>query len=205
MLGQKLGMTRWFDGEGRAVAATVIRVEPAVVVQVKTPDKDGYAAVQLGVGQVKEKRVPKPVRGHFQRAGVAPRRDLFEVKIPDPLGYSVGQEFTVEVFAEGEKVDVIGTSKGRGFSGTIRRWGFGSRPRTHGHKWVRRPGTAGPTGFRKVVKGKRYPGHYGVDRVTVRNLEVLKVDKEDGLLVLKGSVPGPRSGLVRIRKHDAQG
>lgn len=205
MLGRKVGMTQWFDGEGRAMAATVVEIEPAVVVQIKTPEKDGYTALQLGAGQIKEKKVKKPILGHFRKAGVSPRRFLFEVRVPDPHQYQVGQEFGVEVFKEGELVDVTGISKGRGFAGTIKRWGFHTRPGSHGHKWIRRPGTAGPMGLRKVVKGKRYPGHYGAERVTVRNLQVLAVDKEHGLLVLKGSVPGPRSGILRIRKHDAQG
>ncbi|MEN3010271.1 MAG: 50S ribosomal protein L3 [Candidatus Bipolaricaulaceae bacterium] len=203
MVGRKVGMTQWFDGEGRALAATVVQVEPAVVVQIKTLERDGYAALQLGAGDVEERRLSKPLLGHFRKAGVAPKRFLFEVKVPDPTPYRVGQAFGVEVFSEGELVDVTGISKGRGFAGTIKRWGFHTRPGSHGHKWIRRPGTAGPMGLRKVVKGKRYPGHFGADRVTVRNLQVLKVDKEHNLLVLKGSVPGPRSGILRIRKHDA--
>lgn len=204
LLGKKVGMTQWFDGEGRALAATVVQVEPAVVVQIKTPEKDGYSAIQLGSGKVKEGRLTKPILGHFRKAGVEPRRYLWEAKVPDPNQYRVGQELGVEVFSEGELVDVTGISKGRGFAGTIKRWGFHTRPGSHGHKWIRRPGTAGPMGLRKVVKGKRYPGHYGAERVTVRNLQVLAVDREHHLLVLKGSVPGPRSGLLRIRKHHAQ-
>lgn len=203
MLGRKVGMTQWFDGEGRAFAATVVQVEPAVVVQIKTPERDGYSALQLGAGDVEERKLTKPLLGHFQKAGVPPKRFLFEVKVPDPAQYQVGQAFGVEIFSEGELVDVTGISKGRGFAGTIKRWGFHTRPGSHGHKWIRRPGTAGPMGLRKVVKGKRYPGHFGADRVTVRNLQVLKVDKEHNLLVLKGSVPGPRAGILRIRKHDA--
>jgi large subunit ribosomal protein L3 len=204
MLGKKVGMTQWFDGEGRALAATVVQVQPAVVVQVKTPERDGYAGLQLGAGPVAERTVPKPMLGHFRRAGVSPRRHLFEVKVDDPQKYQVGQEFGVEVFQEGELVDVTGISKGRGFAGTIKRWGFHARPGSHGHKWIRRPGTAGPMGLRKVVKGKRYPGHFGAQRVTVRNLQVLAVDQEHRLLVLKGSVPGPRSGILRLRKRHAQ-
>ncbi|MBC7093076.1 50S ribosomal protein L3 [Candidatus Bipolaricaulota bacterium] len=203
LIGKKVGMTQWFDGEGRSVPATVVLVEPAVVVQVKAPEGDGYAALQLGAGAVEERKVTKPVLGHFRRAGVSPRRHLFEVRVGDPGAFSVGQEFGVDVFAPGERVDVTGVSKGRGFQGTIKRWGFSSRPKSHGHKWIRRPGTAGPTGFRKVIKGKKYPGHYGADRITVQNLEVLKVDVERRLLVLRGSVPGPRTGLLRIRKRDA--
>lgn len=205
MVGRKVGMTQWFDGEGRALAATVVQVEPAVVVQIKTAERDGYAALQLGAGDVKERKLPKPLVGHFKKAGVSPKRFLFEVKVPDPTKYQVGQTFGVEVFSAGEMVDVTGISKGRGFAGTIKRWGFHTRPGSHGHKWIRRPGTAGPMGLRKVVKGKRFPGHFGADRVTVRNLQILKVDADHNILVLKGSVPGPRSGILRIRKRHAQG
>ena len=203
LLGKKVGMTQWFDGEGRAVAATVVQVEPSVVVQVKRPESDGYAAIQLGYGETKESRLTKPLLGHFRKAGVAVRRKLYEVRVDDPDAFEVGQELGVEVFSEGELVDVTGTSKGHGFQGTIKRWGFSYRPKSHGHKLIRRPGTSGPMGLRKVVKGKKMPGHYGTETVTVRNLEILKVDKERGLLVLRGSVPGPRKGILKIRKHDA--
>lgn len=202
LIGKKAGMMQWFNEEGRALPATVILVEPAVVVHIKTPDRHGYAALQLGASEVAERKLSKPVLGQFRKAGLTPRRYLFEVRVPDPRQFSVGQELGVDLFACGEKVDVSGISKGRGFQGTIKRWGFRSRPRSHGHKWFRRPGAAG-MGLRKVVKGKRYPGHYGVDRVTVRNLKVLLVDLDRKLLVVQGSVPGPRSGLLRIRKHDA--
>jgi len=203
LMGRKVGMTQWFDGDGRAVAATVVQIEPSVVVQVKRPDTDGYAAIQLGWGAVKERRLPKPVLGHFRKAGVEPRRLLYEARVEDPDAFQVGQEIGVDVFSEGEKVDVTGTSKGRGFTGTIKRWGFSYRPKSHGHKLIRRPGTAGPMGLRKVMKGKKMPGHSGAETVTVRNLEILKVDAARGLLVLRGSVPGPRKGILKIRKHDA--
>ncbi|MFH1609973.1 MAG: 50S ribosomal protein L3 [Candidatus Bipolaricaulota bacterium] len=202
LIGSKIGMTQWFDGDGRAVAATVILVEPAVVVEVKTPERHGYAAIQLGAGEVAERKVKQPVLGRFRKVGISPRRHLYEVRVEDPGEFSVGKEFGVEVLATGEKVDVTGTSKGHGFQGTIKRWGFHSRPKSHGHKWVRRPGAAG-RGLGKVVKGKHFPGHHGADRVTVRNLEVLAVDVGRRLLVVQGSVPGPRSGTLRIRKHDA--
>jgi len=195
-------MTQWFDGEGRAVAATVILVEPAVVVEVKAPERHGYAAIQLGAGEVAERKVKQPVLGRFRKVGISPRRHLYEVRVGDPGEFSPGKEFGIEVIAAGEKVDITGTSKGHGFQGTIKRWGFHSRPKSHGHKWVRRPGAAG-RGVGKVVKGKRFPGHDGADRVTVRNLIVLAVDQGRKLLVVQGSVPGPRSGLLRIRKHDA--
>ncbi len=202
LIGKKAGMTQWFDAEGRAVGATVVWVEPSVVVMVKRSEDHGYAALQLGSGEVKEKRLSSPVRGHFQRAGVAPKRRLHEVRLDDPEAYEVGQEIGVDAFVEGERVDVTGISKGRGFAGTVKRHGFSLRPRSHGHKMQRRPGTAGPTGPRKVLKGKKMPGHMGAERTTVRNLEVLKVDAERGLLVLRGGVPGPIKGLLRIRKHD---
>ncbi|HEC62831.1 MAG TPA: 50S ribosomal protein L3 [Candidatus Acetothermia bacterium] len=203
LMGRKVGMTQWFDGEGRAVAATVLLVEPSVVVQVKRPEVDGYCAIQLGWGHVRPKLISKPLRGHFAKAGVEPRRRLYEARISDPDAYQVGQTLGVEVFSEGELVDVTGTSKGKGFTGTIKRWGFSYRPKSHGHKLIRRPGTAGPMGLRKVIKGKKMPGHAGAQTVTIRNLRVLKVDGERGLLVVQGSVPGPRKGIVKIRKHDA--
>jgi large subunit ribosomal protein L3 len=202
LVGSKVGMTQWFDGDGRAVAATVIRVDPAVVVEVKTPERHGYSAVQLGAGEAPERKLSRPVLGMFRKLGLPPRKRLYEVRVADPGQFSPGAQIGIETLAVGEKVDVTGTSKGRGFQGTIKRWGFHSRPRSHGHKWVRRPGSAG-RGVGKVVKGKRYPGHYGADRITVRNLTVLAVDPGRNLLVVQGSVPGPRSGALRIRKHDA--
>lgn len=202
LIGRKVGMTQWFDGESRAVAATVIEVEPAVVMEVKTPEEHGYAAIQFASGTVAERKVNRPALGQFRKAGIAPRRHLYEARVPDPSRFPPGTEVGVEVFAPGEKVDITGISKGRGFQGTIKRWGFHSRPRSHGHKWFRRPGAAG-RGLRKVVKGRKYPGHDGVQKVTVRNLAVLAVDAGRRLLVVRGSVPGPRSGTLRIRKHNA--
>jgi len=203
LMGKKAGMTQWFDGEGRAVGSTVVVVEPSVVVEVKEPDRHGYSAVKLGYEQTKEQRIPVPVRGQYAKASLAPRRHMYEARVRDLEGYSVGQEIGVEAFSEGDRVDVTGVSKGRGFAGTIKRHGFSSRPKSHGHKMIRRPGTAGPTGPRKVMKGKRMPGHFGAKRVTMRNIEVLKVDAERGLLVLRGSVPGHKKGLLKIRKNDA--
>ena len=202
MIGRKIGMTQWFDGEGRAVPATVIAVEPSVIVEVKTPERHGYAAAQFGAGEVAERRVKRPVRGRFQKLGISPRKHLYEVRVDSLEEFAVGAAVGVDAFSAGEKVDVTGISKGKGVQGTIKRWGFHSRPRSHGHKWFRRPGAAG-RGLGKVVKGKKYPGHDGTERVTVRNLAVLAVDSGRNLLVVHGSVPGPRSGKVRIRKHDA--
>lgn len=202
LIGRKIGMTQWFDPDGQAVAATVIQVEPAVVVQVKTPEHHGYAAVQLGAGAVPERKVSRPVRGQFHKLGVPPRKHLYEVRVDNPGEFSVGTELKIDLFSAGEKVDIMGITKGKGFQGTIKRWRFHSRPRSHGHKWFRRPGAAG-RGLGKVVKGRKYPGHDGTDRVTVRNVAVLAVDAERGLLVVRGSVPGPRSGVLRVRKQDA--
>lgn len=202
LIGRKIGMTQWFDEGGRVVAATVIEVERAVVVAARTPERHGYAAVQWAAGEVAPRKVKRPVLGQFQKLGLSPRKHLYEVRVEDPAGFSPGTEVGVEAFVVGEKVDITGISKGRGFQGTIKRWGFHSRPRSHGHKWFRRPGAAG-RGLGKVVKGRKYPGHDGVDRVTVRNLTVLTVDPSRGLLMVRGSVPGFRSGTLRIRKHHA--
>lgn len=203
LMGKKVGMMQWFDSQGRAVAATVLWVEPSVVVQVKDPEAHGYHAVQLGYGMTKERRVAAPVRGQFAKVGVAPRRHMYEARLTGPGDYTVGQELGADAFSEGERVDVTGVSKGRGFAGTIKRYGFASRPKSHGHKLIRRPGSAGPTGPRKVLKGKRMPGHFGAKRMTMRGMEVLKVDPERGLMVLRGSVPGHKKGLLKIRKADA--
>ncbi len=203
LMGKKVGMTQWIDGRGHAVGATVVLVEPSVVVQVKEPERHGYGALQLGYGEAKDRRISAPIRGQYAKAELAPRRHLYEARVEDPSEYAVGQEMGVDVFAEGDRIDVTGVSKGRGFAGTIKRHGFSSRPKSHGHKMIRRPGTAGPTGPRKVMKGKRMPGHFGAKRVTMRNMEVLKVDVERGLLVLRGSLPGHTKGLLTMRKSDA--
>ena len=202
LIGRKIGMTQWFDGQGRAVAATVIQVEPSVVVEVKTLERHGYAAVQFGAGAIHERKVNRPVLGRFRKLGVAPRKHLYEVRVESSDGFAAGAEVGIDVFSEGERVDVTGISKGKGFQGTIKRWGFHSRPKSHGHKWVRRPGAAG-RGLGKVVKGKKFPGHDGAERVTVRNAIVLAVDLDRRVLVVRGSVPGPRSGTLRIRKQNA--
>ncbi len=200
LMGRKVGMTQWFDEEGRATGATVIQVEPSVVVQIRRPEREGYAAVQLGYERIPERKVTKPLLGHFKKAGVEPRRHLYEVRVEDPDEFQVGQEIRVDIFSPGEKVDVTGVSKGRGFQGTIKRWDFSYRPKSHGHKWIKRPGTSGPMGLNKVMKGKKMPGHMGADRVTVRRLTVLHVDPENNILVVKGSVPGHRKGLLLVRK-----
>ena len=198
ILGKKVGMTQVFNEAGQAVPVTVIEAGPCVVVQVKTPQRDGYSAVQIGFGEKRERLFNKPQRGHFAKAGVRPLRYLRELRVEDPGAYKVGQEIKVDIFAKGERVDVTGTSKGRGFAGGIKRHGFKRGPMAHGSKYHRRPGSLAAKGPARVFKGRKLPGHYGVERVTVQNLEVVAVDPEHNLLAVKGAVPGPRGGLLLV-------
>ncbi len=202
ILGEKAGMITWFDAEGRALAATVLYAEPSVVTQIKTVQSDGYNAIQVGYGKVKEKNVPKPLKGHFNKAGVPPKRTLREFRVDKPDEYTVGQELSVALFQEGELVHVSGISKGKGFAGVMKRHDFLGGPDSHGSsKWHRRPGSIGSiraTG--RTFKGWRMAGHMGHERVTVKNLKVLKVYPDKNVIVVQGAVPGPRRGLVEIRK-----
>jgi len=198
ILGRKVGMTQIFTNTGLAVPVTVIEAGPCIVVQKKTPEKDGYSAIQVGFGEKRENLFAKPLKGHFARAGVRPLRFLREFRVEDVDSYQVGQEIKADIFAEGEKVDVTGTSKGHGFSGGIKRHGFHRGPMAHGSKYHRRPGSLGAKGPARVFKGRKLPGHYGAVRVTVQNLDVVKVDGERNLLAIKGAVPGPRGGLVMV-------
>ncbi|PZN08802.1 MAG: 50S ribosomal protein L3 [Bacillota bacterium] len=204
LLGRKLGMTQIFDEEGRAVPVTVVQAGPCVVVQKKTEEKDGYRALQLGFGEIKEKKVNKPMAGHFRKAGVKPVRYLREFRLDDDGEedrYEVGQELTVELFSAGEYVDVTGISKGKGFLGPIARHGFGRGPMSHGSKYHRGPGSLGSSTFPgRVFKGRKMAGRTGGERVTVRGLKVVRVDPERNLLLIQGAVPGPRGGIVSIRK-----
>ncbi|HEY8394756.1 MAG TPA: 50S ribosomal protein L3 [Thermaerobacter sp.] len=204
LLGRKLGMTQIFDEEGRAVPVTVVQAGPCVVVQKKTEEKDGYRALQLGFGEVKESKVNKPMSGHFRKAGVKPVRYLREFRLDDDEDdqrYEVGQELTVELFSAGEYVDVTGISKGKGFLGPIARHGFGRGPMSHGSKYHRGPGSLGSSTFPgRVFKGRKMAGRAGGERVTVRGLQVVRVDPARHLLLIKGAVPGPRGGIVSIRK-----
>ncbi|RKO65900.1 50S ribosomal protein L3 [Desulfofundulus salinus] len=200
ILGRKVGMTQIFNDAGQAIPVTVIEAGPCVVVQKKTPDRDGYSAIQLGFGEKPERLVNKPLKGHFAKAGVRPLRFLRELRVENVEDYQVGQEIKADVFAIGERVDVVGTSKGRGFAGGIKRHGFHRGPMAHGSKYHRRPGSLGAKGPARVFKGRKLPGHYGVERVTVQNLEVVRVDPERNLLAVKGSVPGPRGGLLLVKE-----
>ena len=201
VLGKKLGMTQVFAEDGRLVAVTVIEAGPMVVTQIKNKETDGYEAVQVAFGEVKEKRVNKPLRGHFAKAGVGFKKFVREFKVEDLSAYSLAQEIKVDVFEAGEKVDAIGTSKGKGFQGPIKRHNQSRGPMTHGSRYHRGPGSMGAASDpSRVFKGKKLAGHMGAERVTIQNLEVVKVDVEKNLILIKGAVPGPKKGLVVIKK-----
>lgn len=201
IVGEKVGMTQVWDGENRAVPVTVVKVTPARVVSVKTPETDGYAALQLTYGTVKSSRLTKPASGHFAKAGVEPGKRLVELRIDDASAYEVGQELTVGLLAAGEKVDVTAVSKGKGFAGVVKRHNFSGQGASHGnHKKHRAPGAIGACATpARVFKGTRMAGQMGAQRVTTLNLEVIEADPERELLLVKGAVPGPRGGLVLIR------
>lgn len=198
--GKKIGMTQIFSEDDRVVPVTVIVAEPNKVCQVKTTATDGYEAVQLGFGAIKPKKVNKPMAGHFAKQGTEPVRYLREVRVEDASEYKVGDTQTVEAFAEVKKVDVTGVSKGKGFQGVIKRHGFGGGRASHGSHFHRIPGSIGQCATpSRVFKGVRLPGHMGCDTVTVKNLEVVRVDAEQNLILVKGSVPGGKNGIVRVR------
>jgi len=202
ILGKKLGMTQVFTEEGAVVPVTVVEASPNVVVRVKTVDTDGYNSIQLGYGEIKEKHLTKPVKGQFDKAGVAPVKYLREFRLTDTPEYTVGQTLAADIFASGDLVDVIGTSKGKGFAGTIERHGFHRGPMGHGSKSHREPGSLGPMtsgGGGKVVKGKKLPGQYGGNQATVLRLSVVKVDMDKNLILIKGGIPGAKGSLVMIR------
>ncbi|AAM25435.1 MAG: 50S ribosomal protein L3 [Caldanaerobacter subterraneus] len=200
ILGKKHGMTQIFDEKGEVIPVTVIEAGPCVVVQKKTVEKDGYNAIQVGFGDVSEKKLNKPLLGHFKKAGVSPKRYLREFRLDDISGYEVGTEIKVDIFKPGDRVDVTGISKGKGFAGVIKRYGARRGPMSHGSKYHRRVGSMGATTDPgRTFKGKKMPGRMGSDRVTIQNLEVVKVDPELNLLVVKGSVPGPKGSLLIIR------
>ncbi|MEA1870993.1 MAG: 50S ribosomal protein L3 [Candidatus Bipolaricaulota bacterium] len=202
ILARKIGMTQLFV-EGSAVGTTVIETQPCTVVQVKTVETDGYSALQLAYAEVVERKVTRPLQGHYKKAGVAPHRHLFEVRIENSSEYTVGDRLGVEIFSEGDKVDVTGKSRGLGFQGVVKRWDFSGGPATHGSHFHRRPGSVGNcVKPGRVVKGKKLPGQTGNRRVTIRGLRILRVDPEKNLLVLKGATPGARGTLLQLRKHN---
>jgi large subunit ribosomal protein L3 len=201
LLGKKLGMTQIFDDKtGEVTPVTVLQVGPCPVVQVKTRAKDGYEAVQIGFGDIRTTTMTLPARGHFARAGVTPRRMLREFRVDDASQYQVGQDLTVELFQDLARVDVIGTSKGKGFAGTVKRHHFTTGPRTHGSRNYRAPGSIGSNSTpNRVFKGQRMPGHLGNVRVTVRNVPVAQIDAANHLLLVGGAVPGATNGFVLVR------
>ena len=201
ILGRKLGMTQVWDEADNVVAVTVIEAGPCVVAQRKTRETDGYDAVQLGFGDVKASRVNKPMAGHFAKAGVEPVRYLREVRVDADDETKAGDVVTVESFKDVQRVDVVGTSKGKGYQGTIRRWNFACGPMTHGSRNQRRPGSIGQCAYPgEVRKGLHMAGRMGGDRVTVKNLTVVSVDEDQNLLLVRGAVPGGKGGLVQVRK-----
>ena len=199
IIGKKIGMTQIFDAEGKVIPVTVIEAGPCNVIQKKTVETDGYEAVQLGFGEVKEKHVGKPLKGHFAKSGVELRKVLKEFRL-DEITLNVGDEVKADIFAEGEKVDVTGISKGKGYAGTVKRWGTHRGPMTHGSGYHRGPGSMGSCSSpSRVFKGKRLAGHLGCEKVTVQNLDVVKVDLERNLILIKGAIPGPKGGIVTIK------
>ena len=202
LMGRKLGMTGLFAADGRFVPVTVIEAGPCIITQIKTRAHDGYDALQLGFGVVPAKRVNRPRQGHLRKSGEALFRHLLEFPVERPEEYQLGQTITVDsIFSVGERVNVRGTTKGRGFAGVIKKEGFSGGRTTHGSKCHRIPGSIGSSAWpSRVIKGKGLPGHYGVALQTMQNLEIVDIRPEDNLLMVKGAVPGPSSGLVAIRK-----
>jgi len=203
LIGRKLEMMQLFADDGSVLPVTLIQAGPCVVTQIKTPQRDGYAAVQLGYGNVKAKNVTKPLKGHLDKVGKGYFEVLHEVRTDQAGQFQAGQELSVEVFAVGEVVDVTGTSKGKGFAGTIRRWNFQRGPAGHGSKNIREPGSTGNATYPgRVIKGKKMPGQKGNKRVTLMGLKIVDIRPEENLLIVKGNVPGCRNGIVYIRKNN---
>ncbi len=201
MIGRKVGMTQIFNDKGVVVPVTVIEVGPCTVVQIKTVEKDGYNAVQLGFGEVKESKLNKPEKGHFTKVSVKPAKYLREFRMEDVSTIKVGDEFKADVFAQGDAVDIQGITKGKGFQGVIKRHGQSRGPMGHGSMYHRRPGSMGPTSTPgRVFKGKKLPGHMGVDTVTIQNLEVVRVDLDKNAILVKGSIPGNKGSIVKIKE-----
>lgn len=200
ILGRKLGMTQIFDEDDNFVPVTVVLAGPCTVSQVKTKGTDGYEAVQIGFGDIKDKKVNKPMSGHFEKAGVKPMRYLREVRVDDAGQYTTGDQVTVKDFADVKAVDVTGTSKGKGFQGTVKRWNFSRGPMAHGSRNQREPGSIGQCAYPARVRlGLHMSGHMGDERVTVRDLKLVRVDAEQNLMLIKGAVPGGKNALVSIR------
>ncbi|MBR5451586.1 MAG: 50S ribosomal protein L3 [Clostridia bacterium] len=200
IVGKKLGMTQLFDANGKVVPVTVIEAGPCVVSQKKTVENDGYEAIQVGFGDMKASKVNKPMKGHFAKADAAPKKVIREFRLEDTTNYNVGDIIKADVFAEGDKVDVTGTSKGKGYAGVIKRWNFGRLKESHGTGPVHRHGgSLGVIDPARVFKGKKMAGHLGAERVTVQNLDVVKIDAENNIIAVKGAIPGPKGGIVVLK------
>jgi len=198
IIGKKIGMTQIFK-DGAMVPVTVIKAGPCVVCQKKTLEIDGYTSVQLGFEKQKEHRMTKPLKGHFKKADVGPMKYLKEFRCDDPDQYELGQEITVESFEEGMKIDVIGTSKGKGYAGVMKRWNFSGGEKTHGSKFHRGLGSTGQHSYpARVFPGKKMPGQYGNERVTIQNLQIMRIDKENHLIAVKGAIPGAKNSIVYL-------
>jgi len=201
ILGKKVGMTQVFNEDGTVIPVTVIEAGPIKVVQKKSVEKDGYNAIQVGYDDVKEKRVNKPLKGHFEKANVEVKRYLREIRTDNIDAYEIGQEIKADVFAPGDRVDVVGTSKGKGYQGVIRRHNQHRGPMSHGSKYHRGIGSMGASAHpSRIFKGKKMPGHMGHERVTVQNLEIVRVDAEKNFILVKGAVPGPKGGLIILKE-----
>jgi len=202
LIGKKIGMTQTFDEKGNVSPVTVIKAGPCTVIQKKTREKDGYSALQLGLIEEKgRKKATKPLIGHYNKSGIPPVKILREFRFEEQKEVKEGDQFFVDIFQVGEQVHVVGTSKGKGFAGVMKRWGFHGGKASHGSMFHRKPGSIGASAFpSRVIKGKKLPGHMGNRRVTVRNLKVIQADKENNLLVVKGAVPGARGGYLFIKK-----
>ncbi len=199
LIGKKIGMTQLFDENGKVIPVTVVEAGPCTVVQKKTIENDGYEAIQVGFGDVKVQRVNKPMAGHFKKADVAPKKVLKEFRLENIADVNVGDIIKADVFAAGDKVDVVGTSKGKGTAGVIKRWNFSRLKETHGTGPVHRHGgSLGVIDPARIFKGKKMAGHLGTEKVTVQNLDIVKVDVENNLIAIKGAIPGPKNGIVVI-------
>ncbi|MDR0500707.1 MAG: 50S ribosomal protein L3 [Coriobacteriales bacterium] len=202
LLGRKLGMTQIFADDDTIVPVTVIQAGPCTITQIKTAEKEGYEAIQIGYGLIKPNKVNQPMKGHFNKGGVEPSRVLREVRVDSTSTYELGQQITVEAFAEAKSVDVSGISKGKGFAGVIKRYNFRGGPGSHGAHFHRAPGSIGQCATpSRVFKGLKLPGHMGSEKVTVKNLDVIKVDTEQNLLLVRGAVPGGKGALLTIRTN----
>jgi len=202
ILGKKIGMTQVFTEEGLSIPVTAVQAGPVSILQVKTDEQDGYCAVKVGYEDIKESKANKPMKGSFDKAGVAPKRYQKEIRLEDAEGFEVGKDINVgEMFSEGDVVDITGISKGKGFAGTVKRHGTSRGPETHGSHYHRAPGSMGAaTDPGRVFKGKKLPGHMGSEKVTIQNLVVVKVYEDKNILLVKGAVPGPKGGFLVIKE-----